>query len=54
MQYPLFLAQKGQYNISVIYFIKKLVELVEYSTKKSKISHLSTNFIWASQIEPYR
>jgi hypothetical protein len=33
------LAQKGQYQFSAIYRIKKLVELVEYLTKKSKISH---------------
>jgi hypothetical protein len=39
MQYPLFLAQKVKYKFSVLYCIKKLVELVEYSTKKSKIRH---------------
>jgi hypothetical protein len=33
------LAQKAEYTFSVIYCIKKLVELVKYLTKKSKISH---------------
>jgi hypothetical protein len=39
MQYPLLSAQKGQYQFSVVYSIKNLVELVEYLTKKTKISH---------------
>jgi hypothetical protein len=37
MQYPLILAQKLQYKFSVIYCIKKYVELVEYLTKKQKL-----------------
>jgi hypothetical protein len=53
IQYPLFLAQKGQFKFSLIYCIKKLVELVEYSTKKSKISHYLTKKIRVSLIEPY-
>jgi hypothetical protein len=36
---PLFQTKKSQFKFSVIYCIKKLVELIEYSTKKSKISH---------------
>jgi hypothetical protein len=34
------------------YYINRLVELVEYSTKFSKISHYSNNCIRVSQIEP--
>jgi hypothetical protein len=33
------LDQNGHLKLSVLYSIKKLVELVEYSIKKSKISH---------------
>jgi hypothetical protein len=42
-----------QYQISAIYNRKKIVELVKYSTKKSKISHYPNNFLGVSQIEPY-
>jgi hypothetical protein len=32
---------------------KNLVELVKYSTKKSKISHYPNNFLRVRHIEPY-